>query len=79
MSRHDSSITMEAPSPDGQLPDRQATNCLGDKLAHRALGESRPRSSLPALSVQARDLFYARMFPSHICLGAPLVPLIDGK
>lgn len=79
MSRHDGSTMMQTPSPNEQVPDRQASYCLGDKLAHRALGEARPRSSLPALSAEARDLFYARMFPSHICLGAPLLPLIDGK
>jgi hypothetical protein len=63
VSRHDATITATAE----HACNRQASDCLGDKLAHRALRErSRPT---PALSIQARDRLYARMFPSEICMG----------
>ena len=70
MSRHDGSIKVEAVSPDRPSLGLQATGCLSDKLAHRALGRTPNRSNVPELSAEARDRLYARMFPSHICRGA---------
>lgn len=57
-------------------PDHPAADCLSEKrglsekLAHRALGEAKQRMQAPTLSAKARDRLYARMFPTHICLGA---------
>ncbi len=42
--------------------------CLDEKLAHRALSDSRNRLAAP-MSASVRDRLYDRMFPSHICLG----------
>ena len=47
---------------------RQTTYCLNDKLVHRALGDNRRRAEMPALSAEAQNRFYERMFPSHICM-----------
>ena len=42
---------------------------VDERLAHRALGHVTPRNA-PAMSQQARDRLYERMFPQHIC-GSP--------
>ena len=63
MSRHDHRDAAHNP------PSHAASKrCLNEKLAHRALSETKDRSVVP-MSAQARDRLYDRMFPSHICLG----------
>ena len=61
----------EHPNAAGPLSlDQPVAQDLSEKLAHRALSSARQRPQAPALSAQARDRLYARMFPTHICLGA---------
>ncbi len=68
MSGQDSSTTADR-LPQERTQTELPGHCLNDKLAHRALGDNRPRSTISNLSEQARDRLYARMFPSDICAG----------
>lgn len=69
MSRQDGSTAADT-LPKDRKPAEQPKHSMNDKLAHRALGDNRPRSASTTLSEQARDRLYARMFPSDICAGS---------